>query len=99
VMQIFLLSKSLYDLFSDLHGKDSKTLIWQGQKQHLRNKEKQKFEHHKLLYRTKSETRCAFDGKHTGLSFEAGCRRNTTSTPYSAAGYFLYIKDKKCVIP
>jgi hypothetical protein len=27
VMQIFLLSKSLYDLFSDFHGKDSKTLI------------------------------------------------------------------------
>ena len=40
VMHIYLLSKSLYDLFSDLHGKDSKTLIWQGQKQHLKNKEK-----------------------------------------------------------
>ena len=26
-MQIFLHSKSLYDIFSDLHGKDSKTLI------------------------------------------------------------------------
>ena len=31
----------------------------------------------------------------TGLSFEAGCRRNSTSTHYSAAGYFLRIKDKK----
>jgi hypothetical protein len=27
VMQNFLYSKSLYDIFSDLHGKDSKTLI------------------------------------------------------------------------
>ena len=34
-----------------------------------------------------------------GLSFEAGCRRNSTYTLYSAAGYFLCIKDKKCVIP
>ena len=33
-----------------------------------------------------------------GLSFEAGCRRNSTSTLYSAAGCFLCIKDKKCVI-
>ena len=33
-----------------------------------------------------------------GLSFEAGCRRNSTSTLYSAAGYLLCIKDKKCVI-
>jgi hypothetical protein len=30
----------------------------------------------------------------SGLSFEAGCRRNSTSTLY----YFLCIKDKKCVI-
>jgi hypothetical protein len=36
---------------------------------------------------------------HAGLSFEAGCRRNSTSTLYSAAGYFLCIKDKKCIIP
>ena len=35
---------------------------------------------------------------YAGLSFEAGCRRNQTSTLYSAAGYFLCIKDKKCVI-
>ena len=34
-----------------------------------------------------------------GLSFEAGCHRNSTSTLYSAAGYFLCIKDYKCVIP
>ena len=34
-----------------------------------------------------------------GLSFEAGCRRNSTYTLYSAAGYFLCMKDKKCVIP
>jgi hypothetical protein len=33
-----------------------------------------------------------------GLSFEAGCRRNSTSTLYSASSYFLCIKDKKCVI-
>jgi hypothetical protein len=33
-----------------------------------------------------------------GLSFEASCLRNSTSTLYSAAGYFLYIKDKKCII-
>jgi hypothetical protein len=33
-----------------------------------------------------------------GLSFEAGCR-NSTSTLYSAADYFLCIEDKKCVIP
>jgi hypothetical protein len=33
-----------------------------------------------------------------GLSSEAGCRRNSTSTLYSAAGYFLCIEDKKCVI-
>ena len=38
VMQNFLHSKSLYDIFSEFHRKDSKTLIWQGQKQHLRNK-------------------------------------------------------------
>jgi hypothetical protein len=48
VMQNFLYSKSLYDIFSDLHGKDSKTLIWHGQKQHLRNKEKKKFNTTKL---------------------------------------------------
>ena len=34
----------------------------------------------------------------TGLSFEAGCRRKSTSTLYSVAGYFLCIEDKKCVI-
>jgi hypothetical protein len=34
-----------------------------------------------------------------GFSFEAGCRRNSTYTLYSAAGYFLCMKDKKCVIP
>ena len=32
------------------------------------------------------------------LSLEAGFRRNLTSTLYSAPGYFLCIKDKKCVI-
>jgi hypothetical protein len=30
-----------------------------------------------------------------GFSFEAGCHRNSASTLYSAAGYFLCIKDKK----
>ena len=34
-----------------------------------------------------------------GLSFEAGCRRNSTSTLYSATDYFLCIKGKQCVIP
>ena len=34
----------------------------------------------------------------SGLSFEASCHRNSTYTLYSAAGYFLCIKDKKCVI-
>ena len=32
VMQHFLHSKSLYDIFSDLHGKDSKTLILEKRK-------------------------------------------------------------------
>jgi hypothetical protein len=36
---------------------------------------------------------------YTGFSFQTGCRRHSTSTLYSAAGYFLCIKDKKCVIP
>jgi hypothetical protein len=33
--------------------------------------------------------------KNAGLSFEAGCCRYLTSTLYSAAGYFLCIKNKK----
>jgi hypothetical protein len=36
---------------------------------------------------------------YAGLSFEASCRRNSTSTLYSAAGYFLCMKDEKCAIP
>ena len=34
----------------------------------------------------------------SGLSFESSCRQNSTSTLYSAAGYSLCIKDKKCII-
>ena len=58
VMQFYWLSKSLYDLFCDLHGKDTKTLIWQKQEKNLT-------QHTPLyLYRTRSETRCTIGGKH-----------------------------------
>ena len=41
-----------------------------------------------FLWRSSGHTRA-------GLSFEASCRWNLTSTLYSAAGYFLCIKENK----
>jgi hypothetical protein len=65
------------------------------------NRKNNKFEYNYLIicwYCTlwKSEDNLSFcPFSFVGLSFEAGCRRNSTSTLYSAVGYFLCIKDKK----